>query len=441
MTLSTVRKAIFRAIKKQTIGMSKRVPTAVPSDSDTGEEEDTAPPTASVATATPITSPASKKKRGKRDLSSLQEGGVGGRSRSAKAEESPWTVYSEDADRKRAKVQYLKDDNLTIIPFEGKCYDDKPSSVPDPTRSIIENESLATLISNNLCCKFCRGQVKLSFDNERNSGLAVIPTLTCSGTDCSRKVASIRQGTNFPPSTGRKRKYTEYAINVEHVLSLMASGDGGTEAAKVVSFLDLPHPTTWGGYSFRTIEKEVHPKIIDAAEGLLHDQLHKEVEAIYKGTDLDYKAWKLATENPSIKMEISQYARVTVTMDGAWNQRSSGRAYSSKSGFSILVGTSLWQPIAYSVRSTFCRVCSHKSHAEGEVPQDDHNCTINHQGSPGGMEPAGLLSMTHYVFDKYRLVLERVVIDDDTTMRTWMRWPNEDYERIHGHILQAPITK
>ena len=57
------------------------------------------------------------------------------------------------------------------------------------------------------------------------------------------------------------------------------------------------------------------------------------------------------------------------------------------------------------------------------------------------MEAAALLSMYHYLFDRYRVVLEYIVTDDDSTMRSHLCWKNDDYKKKYGSIPQVPHTR
>lgn len=55
---------------------------------------------------------------------------------------------------------------------------------------------------------------------------------------------------------GRERS-TDYAVNVLYVLAFLASGGGGTEAARLLGLLALPNDTTMESRSFTIIEGRI----------------------------------------------------------------------------------------------------------------------------------------------------------------------------------------
>jgi hypothetical protein len=389
----------------------------------------------------PIDTPASaKSQRINRDLQSLLEGGTGGRSRTVLGpqEESHWNLEDEVAS---PQVSLTQSGSVAFIPKENETDgSERPSKEPNPTRSILENRILIDLIEKNSVCRFCKGDLQFTLDS---TGVATYPRLTCStGEECLLIDTQNQQpSTSFPKGKKKKAKLTEFALNVQYVLSFLSAGDGGQEAARVLGFLNLPNSTTMGSRSFAVIEQEMHAKIVEVAEKLVHRQVFLEVRAATEGTDFDYDEWEAAVNDPSREYPLEKYPRLTTPMDGAWNQRSAGRSYNSPSGFAILNGGKTRKPIAYSLRSTFCRKCSYFKSQHPNEPIPMHQCEINHVGSAGRMESAALLSMYHYLFDKYKVVLEAVVIDDDQQMRSKCRWSNADYEKHHGKPPLVVATK
>ena len=74
------------------------------------------------------------------------------------------------------------------------------------------------------------------------------------------------------------KRTTNYAINVLYVLGFMASGDGGTEAERLLGFLGLPNSTTMDSRSFPEIEKRIAPMIVELLEEIIEENLVKEIE-------------------------------------------------------------------------------------------------------------------------------------------------------------------
>ena len=389
----------------------------------------------------PTPEAAKKKRKLDRLLANPQVGGggTGGCHRSVIPQEPCWHLNGKEEGgdvKKDGTKGGTKNVEMTLEPAIIPLESDKPSAIPDATRSIIDNCALSDLVEKSAVCRFCHGELKLSF--QETVGIATLPRITCSSDDCCDVSGGKLPGANFQKGK-TKAKLTEFAINVQFVMSLMACGDGGTEAARILAFLNLPNSTTMGTCTFAKIEKEMDPIIVEVAEQLLHEQLLREVKDATKGDDnFNYEEWLEAINDDTKTYPTEKFPRLAVTMDGAWNQRSSGRTYNSPSGFAILVGTQTWMPIAFSLRSTFCRVCSRQN---GNKGLSEHKCEVNHEGTAGAMESAALLTTTHHLYDKCKIVLQCIVTDDDSTMKARLKWSNEDYERVHKAIPLVPITK
>jgi len=63
--------------------------------------------------------------------------------------------------------------------------------------------------------------------------------------------------------------------------------------------------------------------------------------------------------------------------------------------------------------------------AGAEPPQ--HDCTINHDGASGAMEPVAALEMCIDLCTNKRVIVEKLIADDDSSVRSKLWWSNEDY--------------
>ena len=52
----------------------------------------------------------------------------------------------------------------------------------------------------------------------------------------------------------------------------------------------------------------------------------------------DFDLWKQALSDDNFELSLSNYGRIDVSYDMAWQQRSSGHKYNSPSGHALLVG-------------------------------------------------------------------------------------------------------
>jgi hypothetical protein len=95
---------------------------------------------------------------------------------------------------------------------------------------------------------------------------------------------------------------TDTAVNVLYVLGIVAWGDGGKEAGRMLGLLGLPNDTTMEGGSFGIIEERICPVIWKLAKQVLHENLEDEVQRTIEANggeqdNSDFKFWQQAQEN------------------------------------------------------------------------------------------------------------------------------------------------
>ena len=66
-----------------------------------------------------------------------------------------------------------------------------------------------------------------------------------------------------------RERNSDYAVNALFVLGFIASGDGGTEAARLNGLLGLPNSTHMDTRSFGGIEKEMVGKLQQFANDII----------------------------------------------------------------------------------------------------------------------------------------------------------------------------
>ena len=155
--------------------------------------------------------------------------------------------------------------------------------------------------------------------------------------------------------------------------------------------------------------------------------------------DFDLSEWQLAVNGNDESYRKSKYPCITGSMDTGWQKRCSGRRYDSLSGHSFFVGSKTRKPIMADLASKFCRICIPYLTKELEPPA--HDCTINHTGSSGSMEPNALIRMFHALYDEKKCLVVCVVTDDDSAMKSNLRWNNADYEKHYGHKPMVVSSK
>ena len=308
------------------------------------------------------------------------------------------------------------------------------ASIPPPSRSIVENQALSDLVSAHANCRHCRKVGTLSMIFSTNC-VASKPVLCCSA--CEKKNPRTHKGksgsrleTNVP-KRNNQNPVSSCDLNVKCALSFTLSGDGGTEAQRTLSLCGLPNSTTFRGSSMTKIEDETFLATKPIMDEALLESLIAEVKATPQQSTFDVQAWEKCLRNGE-QPAINNRPFVSVSMDMGWQKRSSGRRYDSNSGHAFLVGKELRKPIAFCLKSKFCRCCTHWLNKEKDSPIPVHDCSKNHTGSSGSMESAALLEMIEELFFSKHTTVKFVITDDDSTMKANCRWTNYDWAIHHG---------
>ena len=102
----------------------------------------------------------------------------------------------------------------------------------------------------------------------------------------------------------------------------------------------------------------------------------------------------------------------------AWQKRSTGRVYDSVSGHAYMVGCESGKVISMGVLAKTCAVCR-RCNIRGIEPSP-HSCTINYDGSSGGMESTLCVELLEKISGDYeeRVHVGELVTDDDSTIRS-----------------------
>ena len=195
-----------------------------------------------------------------------------------------------------------------------------------------ETQALRDIFKESSICRQCKkGELVLDFNSV---GLATIVSTRCS--NCSTHCSTSLQGATTPITS--HSRLSDYAVNTLFVLCMMLSGDGGTEAGKLVGLLDLPSSASMDRSTYPTIEDDLAMAIIKLTEVLLQKNLDKEVELWAGGNNsFDKSKWDVARQKGK-PLAFEDMPTLTASYDMGWQKRSSGRRYDSHSGHAALVG-------------------------------------------------------------------------------------------------------
>ena len=220
----------------------------------------------------------------------------------------------------------------------------------DPaSRAIFEVKSVRALLEKYVTeCPNYRSSVQIEFPNCCiATGIRISCTNhpACLWMDDHKPLGAniqLQEGAGSCPLTERT---SDYAVNVLFLMSFLASGDGGTEAQRLLGFLALPNATTMEKRSWPELEQRLAPTIHEVALNVLQQNLEAEVLEVF-GDEMDddnnllFELWK------SKQLPDYLYPSIDVSTDMGWQGRSSGKSYTSLSGHAALVGMNTRKPVA-----------------------------------------------------------------------------------------------
>ena len=154
-----------------------------------------------------------------------------------------------------------------------------------------------------------------------------------------------------------------------------------------------------------SLEGEIKATIEEIlAEKYSEEEIKKATQAFFAGDD------------PNIP-DLIKKVGIAVSYDMGWQKRSTGKLYDSLSGHGFIFGVRTGNVIGFQVKSKCCSKCSIANSLN--KPAEEHDCTINWEGSSGGMEAAVALDLCIQLHDEtdYNIFVDTIVSDDDSTMR------------------------
>ena len=341
-------------------------------------------------------------------------------------------------------ISNSSEDSESVPPSSSGAAQPLLSSLPELTkppahsRAIVEVNPLKELMEKYMSCPLCNGAMKVTFDT---CCIATGINLDCE--DCTFHETQHPSSASLPlPDDAGSpliERSTDYAINILFVLGFLSVGDGGKEANRVLGLLGLPNSATMEKRSFSIIEGRLSPHIQALADEILRENLEEEVLLVLGDARDDngirlYDLWK------EKKLSHEHYPKLTGSTDMGWQKRSSGRSFSSLSGHALFVSSRTRKPIALEVKATLCRICSSwEKNNDGNPVPPAHRCVANHEGSPGSMEPQAILDMYKHLYDRDNVIIEQIVCDDDSAVRSKMKWSHADYT-INGIAIPTYLT-
>ena len=221
-----------------------------------------------------------------------------------------------------------------------------------------------------------------------------------------------------------KGSVVDYEINLRAMMAAFYCGTGADDIAKATSFIGIPGGKSWER-SFSNYSPRMCSLIISVVNGVIKSSLEGEIKATIEeilAEKYSEEEIKKATQaffagdDPNIP-DLIKKVGIAVSYDMGWQKRSTGKLYDSLSGHGFIFGVRTGNVIGYQVKSKCCSKCSIANSLN--KPAEEHDCTINWEGSSGGMEAAVALELCIQLHDDsgYNIFVDTIVSDDDSTMR------------------------
>ena len=218
---------------------------------------------------------------------------------------------------------------------------------------------------------------------------------------------------------------TDFALNVTYVLAFLASGDGGTEAKRVLGLNGLPNSLTMQS-AFSNIEQRISGSIQQHTDEIVLCNLREEVQLTF-GNEKDENNNNMCDLWVENKLPQDKWPRIGGSTDMGWQQKGSGRLRNSKSGHALVIGPLTRKVLAKALYSKMCGKCKRwfMSQPPSEKPPDP-DCFINHVRASGAMEPIAVLEMYIWLYNQC-VILDWMVCNDDSSIKAKLKWSKEDY--------------
>ena len=167
--------------------------------------------------------------------------------------------------------------------------------------------------------------------------------------------------------TSNQRGRKAYEINLSSCIAFREIGRGYQSILNFCKLMNIPPPMDKKSY------RKTFTKLYRAYSNVAYQQISK------------------AAEDISITPEADGIKNITASFDGTWQRR----GYSSLNG--VVTCISEGKVLDYEVLCKVCPQCKYwnktKTTAEHEEWKLYHDCTINHTGSAGSMEVAGVINI------------------------------------------------
>ena len=263
--------------------------------------------------------------------------------------------------------------------FEGKPFEDISKNTYTGYR-IINFFTVFTALSELLICGTCKGKISFEQTSLRGLGFNIVVVCRCG----KNKISS-------GPTIGNGFEINRRFILVMRLLAI--SGEG---INLFCNLMDIGKGFAKGTYS--SLNKRLH----EACETVFNFCCKKAVsEAIAQNE----------------KEEIAPITDFPVSGDGTWKKR----GHLSLFGVVTLIAYAIKKCVGIKVKSSFCQECANNKRKENSAEYDlwwqNHKsqCSKNHEGSSGAMEPGAMVELFKESQPKYGVRFNKYIGDGDSS--------------------------
>lgn len=299
------------------------------------------------------------------------------------------STKKDDMDKRKRKASSMTSPNASLSKLGPPKK--KVNTTTADTSAIEGNRiidiSLLVAFLEGFKCPEC-AEYNLSVD-ETMFGLASKISIVCQNSDCD--YTSSFETSRKIPAQGKGKCF---AINRQFPLAMCAIGRHYSHLIRLAANLDMPSPLSESSW------RQHVQKIADFTKTVAQCSMKRAANAVHKDGET-----------------ISD---ITVSCDNTWQRR----GFSSKNGISTVLtvcgSTGASRVLDVEVLSNFCSLCGikraklSKEDFQKWLPSHQPNCSKNHDGTAGAMEPAGMVKIFKRSVDTRKLCYTGYLGDGDS---------------------------
>ena len=252
------------------------------------------------------------------------------------------------------------------LKLDHQSEDTPPVSADNIDCNLIINTKLMIEFFKKLCkCPDCGNNIDIIHDHKRKRGLAHFLTSKCTSCDWTDEFSTSKCVEPGTSKQGRKA----YEINIRSCIAFREIGKGLEGLRSVCKNMNIPPP--------------MQPNVFSNITNTLHSSY----------TTVANKSMQIASKEIPVEEDEYKIKDVIASFDGTWQKR----GYASLNG--VVAAVSHGKVVDAEVMSKVCLSCRYwnqpgrKNTPEFNDWKDEHHCPINHKGSAGSMESAGVLQI------------------------------------------------